>query len=225
VGWSGTPPTEPFLAQLRTGWRAFRSRTWLWAIVTQFSSYGLFVFAPFFVLGAVVAKQSLGGAAGWGTVLALQGLGSVLASVVMLRVRPHRPLLVAELAFVGFALPLLALATRAPLAVVASAAFISGASIGVFGPLWDTTMQRELPPTVLSRASAYDWFGSMVLLPLGYASAGALAHLLGIDGTLYLGAGWLVLSTAVVVSLPGVTSLVGAVEPASHRVGAEETSA
>jgi MFS family permease len=208
VGWSGTAATEPFVAQLRTGWRAFRSRTWLWSIVTQFSSYGFFVFAPFFVLGAVVANQSLGGAAAWGTVLALQGLGSVLASVVMFRVRPRRPLLVAEVSLFGFALPMVALAARAPLAVVAPAAFVSGASIGVFGPLWDTTMQSQLPPAVLSRASAYDWFGSMVFLPLGYALAGTLARLLEIDGTLYLGAAWLVLSTAVVVSLPGVTSLV-----------------
>jgi len=104
---------------------------------------------------------------------------------------------------------MVALAARAPLAVVASAALVSGASIGVFGPLWDTTMQSQLPPAVLSRASAYDWFGSMVFLPLGYALAGTLARLLGIDGSLYLGAGWLVLTTAVVVSLPGVTSLVG----------------
>ena len=223
VGWSGSPPTEPFLAQLRTGWRAFRSRTWLWSIVAQFSSYGFFVFAPFFVLGAVVAKQSLGGAAGWGTVLALQGLGSVVASAVMLRVRPRRPLLVAEIALFGFALPLLALAAGAPFAVVAVTAFISGAAIGIFGPLWDTTMQRQLPPAVLSRASAYDWFGSMVFLPLGFAFVGTLAHLLGIDGTLYLGAGWLVVTTAVVVCLPGVTSLTGAVDHASRPVPAGDT--
>jgi MFS family permease len=209
VGWSGTAATEPFLAQMRTGWRAFRSRQWLWSIVTQFSSYGFFVFAPFYVLGAVVAQRSLGGAAGWGTVLAVQGLGSVVASVVMLRVRPRRPLLVAEVGLFGFALPLVALAAGAPFAVVVATSFVSGASIGVFGPLWDTTMQSQLPPEVLSRASAYDWFGSMVFLPLGFALAGTLARFLGIDGTLYLGAGWLVLSTAVVVSLPGVTSLVG----------------
>jgi MFS family permease len=104
-----------------------------------------------------------------------------------------------------------ALAAGAPFAVVAAGAFVSGASIGVFGPLWDTTMQSQLPPEVLSRASAYDWFGSMVFLPLGYAFAGTLAQLLGIDGALYLGAAWLVASTAVVVSLPGVTSLIGAV--------------
>ncbi|HVA02699.1 MAG TPA: MFS transporter [Acidimicrobiales bacterium] len=222
VGWSGTAATEPFLAQMRTGWRAFRSRTWLWSIVTQFSSYGFFVFAPFFVLGAVVAKQRLGGAAAWGTVLALQGLGSVLGSMMMLRFHPRRPLLVAELGLVGFALPMVALAAGSPLAVVAATSFVSGASIGVFGPLWDTTMQSQLPPEVLSRASAYDWFGSMVFLPLGFAFAGTLARVLGIDGALYLGAGWLVISTAVVVALPGVTSLVAVIPSPPGPVGAQE---
>src|SRR5579862_4228267 len=43
-------PTGDFLAQLTGGWRAFRERTWLWAIVTQFSFFGLLVFPPFFVL-------------------------------------------------------------------------------------------------------------------------------------------------------------------------------
>jgi len=128
-------------------------------------------------------------------------------------------LLVAEVALFGFALPMVALAAGAPFGVVAPAAFVSGASIGVFGPLWDTTMQSQLPPEVLSRASAYDWFGSMVFLPLGFAFVGTLARVLGIDGTLYLGAGWLVLTTAIVVALPGVTSLIGAV-PA--RPDAEE---
>jgi hypothetical protein len=142
----------------------------------------------------------------------------------MLRVRPRRPLLVAELSLFGFALPLLALAARAPLSVVASTAFVSGASIGVFAPLWDTTMQSQLPPAVLSRASAYDWFGSMVFLPLGYAFVGTLARFLGIDGTLYLAASWLVLSTAVVVSLPDVTSLVGAVRSGEHDVTAAPRS-
>jgi MFS family permease len=144
--------------------------------------------------------------------------------MVMLRVRPRRPLLVAELGLFGFALPLVALAAGAPLAVVASTAFVSGASIGVFGPLWDTTMQSQLPPEVLSRASAYDWFGSMVFLPLGFAFAGTLARVLGIDGALYLGAGWLVATTAVVVCLPGVTTLVAVVPSPSGPAPAEQTA-
>ena len=207
VGWEGRGSSDSFVARLRGGWQAFRERTWLWVVVTQFSFFGLLVFPPFFVLGAVVAKESLGGAVAWGAILAAQGAGSVAAGVLMLRVQPRRPLLVAEVVLLAWALVLGSLALRAPAVVVGACAFGAGASFGVFGPLWDTTMQRELPPDVLSRASAYDWFGSFAFLPLGYALQGVVSRLLGVTGTLWLGAGWLALTTAVVLALPAVTGL------------------
>lgn len=207
---AGAPRRAPegsFASQLRGGWQAFRQRTWLWAIVTQFSFFGLLVWPPFFVLGAVVAKESLGGAAAWGAILAAQGAGSVIAGALMLRIRPRRPLLAAESALFVWTAVLIALALRASAPVVGVCAFVSGAAFGTFGPLWDTTMQRELPPDVLSRASAYDWFGSFAFLPVGYAIVGSLAAALGTGGTLWLAAGWLVVSTMVVLAVPGVTRL------------------
>ncbi len=210
VGWVGATegePDESLVRQLVAGWHAFRSRTWLWTIVAQFCTLGLVVFPPFFVLGAVVAKQSLGGAVSWGIVLACQGGGATIAAVLMLRIQPRRPMLVGEVAMLGWSLILIVLALRAPTPVVAVAGFVSGIGFGVFGPLWDTTMQRQLPPELLSRASAYDWFGSMVLLPIGFAIEGWVASLLGITGTLWLGAGWLVLTVAVVLAFPSVRGL------------------
>lgn len=198
---------ESLLTQLATGWQAFRSRTWLWLIVSQFTLFGLLTFAPFWVQGAVVARHSLGGAEAWGAILAAQGAGSVISGIVMLRVQPRRPLLVAELAMLPWALVLTALAMPAPVAVVAIAAFCSGIGFGVFAPLWDTTMQRELPPDVLSRASAYDWFGSLALLPIGFAIQGVMASVLGIRGTLLLGAGWIALSAVIVLSVPAVNGM------------------
>jgi hypothetical protein len=210
VGWvgAGTGGTEEsLLRQLLTGWQAFRSRTWLWTVVAQFCTLGLIVFPPFFVLGAVVAKDSLGGAVSWGIVLACQGAGATIAAVSMLRIQPRRPMLTGELAMLGWAVVLVTLALRAPIPVVAVAGFVSGVGFGVFGPVWDTTMQRQLPPDVLSRASAYDWFGSMVLLPIGFAIEGWVASLLGITGTLWLGAGWLLLTVIVVLAFPSVRGL------------------
>ncbi len=205
--WQEGTGDDSFLAQLRTGWDAFRSRTWLWVVVSQFSTYGLFVFPAFFVLGAVVARNSLGGAAAWGAILAAQGAGSVIGNLAMLRIKPKRPLLVAELSMFGWALPLASLAARAPTGVTAGAAFVAGVSFGVFGPLWDTTMQRELPPDVLSRASAYDWFGSFVFLPIGYGLEGTVAALLGVTGALVLGAVWIGVTTVAVLTVPAVRRL------------------
>jgi MFS family permease len=208
VGWSkGEESKESLAGQLLAGWVAFRSRTWLWTVVAQFCTLGLFVFPPFFVLGAVVAKQSLGGSVSWGIVLACQGAGATIAAILMLRIQPRRPMLVSEVAMLGWSAVLIALALREPTPVIAIAGFISGVGFGVFGPLWDTTMQRQLPAEVLSRASAYDWFGSMVLLPIGFAIEGSVSSLLGINGTLWLGAIWLIVSVAFVLAFPSVRGM------------------
>jgi MFS family permease len=214
VGWARTDGRreETVGRQLMAGWHAFRSRTWLWSVVAQFCTLGLIVFPPFFVLGAVVAKQSLGGAVSWGVVLACQGGGATIAAIAMLRIQPRRPMLAGEVAMLGWALVLGALALRAPTAVIAVAGFVSGVGFGVFGPVWDTTMQRQLPPEILSRASAYDWFGSTVLLPIGFAIEGWISSWLGINGSLWLGACWLVVSVAAVLAIPSVRGM------PNHRV-------
>jgi MFS family permease len=198
---------ESMLTQLAGGWQAFRSRRWLWLIVSQFTVFGLVTFAPFWVQGAIVARHSLGGAEAWGAILAAQGAGSVISGIAMLRIQPRRPLLLGELAMLPWALLLCALAVPVSVVLVALAAFLSGIGFGIFMPLWDTTMQRQLPADVLSRASAYDWFGSMALLPLGFAIQGLMASWLGIRGTLLLGAGWIALSVGAVLCFRDVNAM------------------
>ena len=41
---------------------------------------------------------------------------------------------------------------------------------------WETALARHIPPSALSRVSAWDWMGSLALLPLGYLLAGPLAE-------------------------------------------------
>ena len=54
--------TPRFLSDLAVGWREFRSRTWLWAIVLQFSFLLMVCVGAVSVLGPVVADDELGGA-------------------------------------------------------------------------------------------------------------------------------------------------------------------
>lgn len=206
------PPVEAqapssFVHQLREGWREFWSRTWLWAIVVQWSIGNTLVFAPFFVLGAVVSKQSLGGSTAWGTILACQGVGSIAGGLLLLRVQPRRPILVAVLGGLVLPWPLLALAFAAPVAVVAAGAAVAGMQMAVFAVCWDTTMQREVPAEVLSRVSAYDWFGSLVFLPIGFAIVGPVAGAIGIRSMLLVGTGYCVAATALVLCVPAVRTL------------------
>jgi hypothetical protein len=198
---------EPFVRQLSAGWNEFRARTWLWAIVAQFGLFHLLVYAPFMVLGAVIANGSHGGATAWGLVLTAQGAGAILGGLAVLRTRPRRPLITATIGTLAFTGPVALLALRAPFATVAAAAAVSGAGIAVFGTLWDTALQQHIPADVLSRVSAYDWLGSVALVPLGYALTGPLAGTLGVSGTLWLAVAWNLIGCAAVLAVPAVRRL------------------
>jgi len=193
--------------QLRQGWSEFWSRTWLWAIVVVASVANMVVIAPYYVLGAVIAKESLGGATAWGTILAAEGAGAVVAGIAMLRVRFARPLVAATLALLVWPYPLLTLAYRAPVAVIAVGSFLGGAAFAVMGTQWDTTMQREIPPERLSRVSAYDWFGSLVFLPLGYAIVGPVSSAIGVHLVFLIGSAYVLLATAITLCIPSVRKM------------------
>ena len=81
---------EPnFLRELRDGWHAFTEHTWVWLLTVWIALYFLITYAPFFVLGPYIAKQDLGGAGAWGTVVTGEGIGALLGALVGLRVRPR----------------------------------------------------------------------------------------------------------------------------------------
>ncbi len=207
IDWVASASVDTFFAQLRHGWREFWSRKWLFAIVVEFSLLNVFLFAPMFVLGPVVAKASLGGAPAWSLVLACQAAGAVLGGLGMLRWHPRRPLLVATIAPLAMAWPLLALAVVAPLSVIAAGGVVAGSAMAVFDTLWTTTMQREVPHEVLSRVSAYDWFGSLAFLPVGFAVVGPVAHAIGVAATFEWTTACTVVLIAVTLSVPSVRTM------------------
>jgi hypothetical protein len=196
-----------FFHELREGWDSFRSRTWLWVVVLQFSFLHLLVLPAFLVVGAVVADDHLGGSRGWGLAMGGFGLGMVVGGLVMIRWRPERLLLAGVGALTGFALPIIALALVAPLPAVIVASFAAGLTIPVFETAWLTSLQQHVEPEALSRVSAYDWFGSVATLPIGYAIIGPLSSALGNSGALWLAAAVWVISSAAVIAVPSVRHL------------------
>lgn len=195
------------LHELRVGWRDFWSRTWLWAIVLQFAIVLAVETGSLNVLGPAVAKRHLGGAGAWGGVLAAESVGLILTGTVMLRWQPRKLLRTATYGVFPLALPLLALAWPAPLPVVVASAFLAGVGIEVFGVLWDTAMQQEIPGDRLSRLSAYDALGSFILMPVGLAVAGPVASVIG-NRAAFLGAATvIVVTTSVVLASHDVRTL------------------
>jgi MFS family permease len=183
---------------LRVGWHDFWSRPWLWSIVIQFGVVNAVYSGALNVLGPAVAKRHLGGAAAWAAVLVATQVGLIASGLVLLRWRPRRLLRTATFGAFGLALPLLALARPEPLVVVLVAAFASGYLTEIFGVLWDTTYQQEIPQDKLSRLSAYDAIGSWALMPLGFAVAGPVGAAIGTRAT-FLGAA--VLATVATASV------------------------
>ena len=177
--------SEHFLNDLRDGFAEWRSRTWVWSASIAFAVLTMFALA-FPVLGALTAKRYLGGAGAWSAILVARAVGSLLASTTLLRLRPQRPLLVATLIGMPTALPTILLGVPAPLVLIVIAAFISGIGPMVVNTLWDTTLQQHIPPSARSRVSAYDFLGSAVLQPIGYALIGPLAAGIGVSAALYL---------------------------------------
>jgi MFS family permease len=193
--------------ELREGWHDFWSRTWLWAIVIQFGIVNAVVSGTQQVLGPVVADEHLGGAAGWGAALAAESIGYVLCGFVMLRWRVRRMLRAATLAVFGTPTVLVALAVPAPLAVVIVAAFATGVCIEIFGVLWDTSMQEQIPQEKLSRLYSYDMLGSWALIPLGYIAAGPVSEAIGVTETFVAATVVIVVATALVLLSHDVRTL------------------
>jgi MFS family permease len=191
-------------ADLREGWTEFRSRAWIWVTTLQFGLFNLLVWAPFLVLGPVVAHQRYGGAKAWGLTMACYGAGSILGGIAMLGRRPRRPMIVATIATFGYACPSIALGLSAPVVGTAVAVFVAGIGSTVCNTLYSATSQQLLPPTVLARVNSYSTLGSFVLGPLGLAAAGPVALAIGIPRVLLFGAMWQVCASAVVLCLPTI---------------------
>lgn len=212
-GGAGRAAATNFLRELADGWRAFTEHTWVWLLTLWISLFFLVTYAPFFVLGPYVAKASMGGAPAWATVLTGEAVGALLGGVVGLRLRPRRPMVaVGWLMTVNAAQDLL-LARHAPFQAVAAAAAASGFAFAFATVIWETTLQRRIEPGTLSRVSAYNWMGAMAFLPAGYALAGPVAAMIGVEATLWVAAAWIVVSTAVVMSVPDVRGVRWEVAP------------
>jgi predicted MFS family arabinose efflux permease len=193
-----------FVKDLAEGWRAFTEHTWVWLLTGWIALYFLITYAPFFVLGPYVAKQSMGGAGAWATVVTGEAIGALLGGFVALRFQPNRSMLAIGLFFMVTAVQSVLLAMTARFEVIAVAASLAGFAFSFGSIVWETCLQRRIEPGKLARVSAYNWMGAMAFLPAGYALAGPVAAMIGVSTTLWLGAAWIVLSTLVVCSVPSV---------------------
>lgn len=175
------------LVDLRAGWREVRSRSWLWVTVAVFAGALLCVFSQWYALAPSVARSVYGHATVFGLFEGLAGAGAVAGSIAGLRWHPEHPLRVGLLLVLSWPAQNALLALGAPIPAVGAMALMTGFGFSLFGVWWETALARHIPPHLLSRVSAWDWMGSLALLPVGYFIAAPLAGEFGARGVLGLG--------------------------------------
>jgi len=202
------PPARPATGtawrDLADGWKQFRAHNWIWLTTVQWSLLNLFTYAPYLLLGPVLARQYLGGARVWGIVIGVQAAGAVLMGLLLIGRRASRPLLVSVLGTVAVPLPCLMLALHEPAVAVAAAACTAGAGITLSGTFWSTAMQRRVPPGMLSRITSLNMTGSFALGSFGLALVGPAAEALGTTPVLAFAAAWGLVSGIIVCCLPPI---------------------
>jgi MFS family permease len=192
------------LGELREGWTAVRDRSWVWATIAAFSTALLVALAPFFVLGPSVSREVYGTEAVFGITNAFWGAGTIVGALCGARWRPRRPMLAGLLVSVVWPGQIALFAAGPPRALLYSVTALAGLGLGLFGVWWETALAQRIPAHLLSRVSAWDWMGSLALLPLGYLLAGPAAAVFG-DTEVLIGGGLIGTAAMALALLPRPT--------------------
>jgi MFS family permease len=196
-----------FLADLRDGWMAFRTRTWLVVVVIGESFYALLVMPAIFVGGPLIAEEFLDGAASWAVVISCFGLGFATGGVVAQRLTPRRPIVLSYAVTVLFAGFFVLLSFPAPTAVLGVGAWVGGTVIAISGTLLETTITRQVTPDLRSRVGSFRALGSQVCQPIGFAVIGGVIAGIGLSGVMWLAAAAVLANIAMVLGMPSVRTL------------------
>jgi predicted MFS family arabinose efflux permease len=181
------PRRQTLLAELREGYVEVRSRAWIWVTIVAFAVALLLSFGPWTTLGPTIAEEEYGSTGVFGLLAAAMGAGTMLGAALGFRWRPLHPMRAGFLWTLPWPAVTAAFALGAPLLVLVPLFATAGVGLALFGIWWETALAERVPPHTLSRVSAYDWMGSLALLPIGYLLAGPLGEALG--STLVLGVG------------------------------------
>ncbi|MDQ3991567.1 MAG: MFS transporter, partial [Actinomycetota bacterium] len=178
------------LAEVGEGFRFVRSQPWLWATLLGAAISLMAFYGPFQVLVPFVVRNELGaGADGLGLVFASEGVGAVLASLVVgQRGLPRRHVTVMYVTWAAGAAVIAgyAFVTRVWEGMVYG--FVHGVLFAIGAIVWMTLMHRLVPGRMLGRVTSFDWLISIGLLPASFGLAGPLAETFGTDAVL-IGAG------------------------------------
>ncbi|ELW7388708.1 MFS transporter [Yersinia enterocolitica] len=194
------------LQDLRDGWKEFIARSWVWAIVAQFTIINAAFSGVVMILGPIIADASFG-RAGWGIIVAAESVGLIVGSFLALRWRPRRDLFIGVILVSLCAVPIVLLSMISSTFVLMAGFFIAGVGFGQFGVVWANSLQTHIPADKLARVYAYDAMGSFVAIPVGELAAGPLAMHYGNSTVLLAAAVAVVIATIAASFTPAIRQL------------------
>ena len=203
------PVRQRFVTELREGWTEFTRQTWIWVSVLHFGFFHMTALACFFVLTPVIAKNELGGSSAYATIMVGAGIGAVIGSLLAMRYKLRRQLVVAFLSVATWSVVLAGFALTDSVPLITVAAFFGAMAMNFGSAFWFTAIQEHVPTHARSRVSSYDWLGSWLFLPIGYVLVGPVAETIGYDETLFIAVGWTVFSSLAILLIPSVRQLRG----------------
>jgi predicted MFS family arabinose efflux permease len=209
-------PRGSLRGDLAAGWAEVRARTWYWTSLIGHATWN-FAAGMLATTGPLIAVTELGGKTVWLAALEASAVGYLAGAFIAGRVKVSRAILVGNIALMSYAVPLVLFAVAAPAWTVVTAYGLALACLGFLNPVFETTVQQEIPAEVLARVSSYDWLISLGAMPLGYVLGPVLAREFGYTWPLAGAAVLVVISLAVPVSRPEVRNLRLRPAPAAER--------
>jgi MFS family permease len=185
-----------------------RHHAWLWGSMLAATLSLLLVFGPFWVLVPFLIRNNMStGAEGFGAVMAVGGIGAIVAAVFASGNLPKRHVttMYVSWAIALGSLVIFGLAQTLWQMMIASLILHAFLAIGTI--VWLTVQQRVVAGSMLGRVSGLDWVATVSLIPLSYSLTAPLSEALGAETTLVLagvGGGIIMLAFLLV---PGISAL------------------
>ena len=154
-----------------------------------------------------MAEESLDGATSYAAIVSAFGLGFVTGGLIVARLTPRRPLVLAYAVTLPFVGTFIALSVPAPTAVIAACAWVGGTVIIISGSLLETTITRQVTPDLRSRVGSFRALGSQVCQPIGFAIAGGIIAGIGLSGIMWLAVAAVFANVALVLATPSVRAM------------------
>ena len=175
------------LGELREGWAEFRGRTWIWVIVGGLLGRPGGRVRPMDDARADDLDRALRHERGLRHPRHGPRSRHDPRRAARLRWRPRFPMRASMLLALPFPIALGSFGLGLPIGVLVVIFVLAGTGIALCDLLWHTALAERVPPQMLSRVTAYDWMGSLALLPIGYVLAGPIGEAFGAVEVLVVG--------------------------------------